>query len=137
MAASDECAVPTPNAMRLPFVFALFLPTVLVAQDPEPRPVKRAEPPPNRYVKGSFGIDFTNQYFFRGILQENQGIIAQPWFALGYDLYEDDDGGVVRDVDLTFGLWNSLHDGPTGSTGGIWYESDFYTDVAVGVGEQW
>lgn len=127
--------------MRSPFVIALLLPAVLVAQDPEvrpePRPAARAKPPANEYVKGAWGVDLTNQYFFRGILQENQGIIVQPWAEVGYDLYESDDA--VRDLDLKFGLWNSLHEGPTGSGGGadMWYESAFYTDVGMQFRDRW
>lgn len=88
-------------------------------------------------VHGAFGIDFTNQYFFRGILQENQGIIAQPWVTLGWNLHSADDG--VKSVDLNVGQWNSLHDGPTGSGGGqtMWYESDFFASLSASVGDRW
>ncbi len=84
---------------------------------------------------GAFGIGITSQYFFRGILQENQGIIVQPWFELGYDLYEGAE--TLRELDLTLGLWNSLHDGPTGGAGGPWFESDFHVGLAAKVGDGW
>jgi hypothetical protein len=86
---------------------------------------------------GAFGIGLTTQYFFRGLLQENQGIIAQPWIELGYALYEADADDGLRDLGLTFGLWNSLHDGPTGGAGGIWAESDFDISLAAKVDERW
>lgn len=92
-------------------------------------------PPVEPVASGSFGISFTNQYFFRGIAQENQGFIAQPWVELGYSLYESEE--TLRDLGLTFGLWNSLHDGPTGGAGGPWYESDFYVTLSATVGERW
>lgn len=79
---------------------------------------------PEKFVSGSMGVDFTTAYFFRGIVQENQGVISQPWVELGYNLHSADEG--LKSVDLVFGVWNSLHDGPTGGAGGIWYESDFY-----------
>jgi hypothetical protein len=89
-------------------------------------------------VTGELGLDFTTQYFFRGILQENSGIIAQPWIELRYGLYEGKDE--LKKLNLTFGQWNSLHDGPTGTGGGpnqsMWYESDFYIGVAGAVGDR-
>jgi hypothetical protein len=94
------------------------------------------EQAPEKVVSGAFGIDFASGYFFRGIQQENQGIIAQPWIELGYSLYEG--GESLRSLGLTFGLWNSLHDGPTGTGGntGMWYESDFYVTLSGLVGER-
>ncbi len=89
---------------------------------------------PAPVVSGSLGIDFTTAYFFRGILQENQGVIGQPWVELGYNLYTANEG--LKNLDLTFGLWNSLHDGPTGGAGGPWYESDFYVGLSAGIGDR-
>lgn len=86
-------------------------------------------------VTGAWGADFTTAYFFRGIPQENQGVIAQPWFSLSYRL--DDGGGFVHDASLTLGAWNSLHDGPTGGAGSTWYESDFSADLSAKLGEHW
>ncbi|HET7845249.1 MAG TPA: hypothetical protein VFL14_13925 [Xanthomonadales bacterium] len=119
--------------MRL-FYLALLLPSVIVAQEPNGRAGARTAQPANRYVKGGWGLDLTSQYFFRGILQENQGIIVQPWFELGYDLYEGDDA--VRDLDAKVGFWNSVQDEPDG-TGGNWYEADFYLDVGMQFRERW
>jgi hypothetical protein len=116
--------------MRTPTALVLLLCGTVLAQDP-------TQPEAPAQATGSWGIDFTNQYFFRGIAQENQGVIAQPWFQLGYSLY--DGGETVRSLGLTFGLWNSLHDGPTGTTGGdrsMWYESDFYVGLSAAVGER-
>ena len=88
-------------------------------------------------VTGEFGLSFTTQYFLRGIQQENQGIIVQPWLELRYDVYEGT--GDLKDVNLTFGQWNSLHEGPTGSGGpadSMWYESDFYIGFTGEVGDR-
>lgn len=89
-----------------------------------------------KVVSGAMGISFTSHYYFRGILQENQGIIAQPWIDVSYGLYEGKD--TLRNLGLTFGLWNSLHDGPTGTGGGttMWYESDFFIELAAEIGER-
>ncbi|MBL8727779.1 MAG: hypothetical protein JNM25_05070 [Planctomycetes bacterium] len=111
--------------MRSPLVACLLLSSVLTAQDPPPK-----------VVSGTLGLDITSQYFFRGLLQENQGLIVQPSVELGYGLYENDGDGTLHSLDLRFGLWNSLHDGPTGGAGGIWYESNFYVGVDARLGER-
>ncbi|MCC7066124.1 MAG: hypothetical protein IT456_25230, partial [Planctomycetes bacterium] len=95
---------------------------------------KGGDEAPAKVVSGSLGVDFTTAYFFRGILQEDQGVIAQPWVELGYGLYSADEG--IKSLDLTFGLWNSLHDGPTGGAGSPWYESDFYVGLSAAVGDR-
>ena len=89
-----------------------------------------------KVVSGAMGLSFTSHYYFRGILQENQGIIAQPWLTFGYGLHEGKDD--VKNIGLTFGLWNSLHDGPTGTGGGntMWYESDFFIELSADIGER-
>lgn len=83
-------------------------------------------------VSLSAGMDWTTAYFFRGILQEDQGLILQPYGEIGFTLFEGTPA--FGDVALTVGLWNSLHDGPTGTGGAtndprVWYEADFYTKV--------
>jgi hypothetical protein len=81
-------------------------------------------------VSLSAGMDWTTHYFFRGILQEDQDLILQPYAEVGFKLMEGTPA--FGDVALAIGLWNSLHGGPTG-TGGpnsdprVWYETDFYT----------
>jgi len=122
------------------FVLQLCLP-VLLAQDPGAATgaAAAASPPAAAdAVSGSFGIDFTTAYFFRGILQENQGVIAQPHLELDYKLCAGE--GELHSLDLLLGQWNSLHDGPTGSGGtnqSMWYESDFYAGLRAGLGERW
>lgn len=66
-----------------------------------------------------FGIDYTTQYFFRGLKQAGNGLIIQPYLNVT--------GRVGKGVDFTVGSWNSLHEGTTGTGGGLgaWYESDF------------
>lgn len=95
----------------------------------------RLDTPP--VVSGSVGTALTNAYLFRGIPQEDQGVIVQPWVELGFRLHDGGSDDLVQHVDLTAGIWNSLHDGPTGGAGGDWYESDVYASLSVGVGERW
>ena len=78
------------------------------------------------------GLDVSSAYFFRGLFQEEDDLIAWPAFDVGVTLAEGD--GAVRKVSVNLGLWNSLHSGVSGSSGpanAVWYESDFYTSVSI------
>lgn len=111
-----------------------------------------AEPCPecdinNGSVSFAIGNDFTNAYFFRGILQEKTGFIWQPWGEVEFRLWEDDESNSspVEDVNLTLGTWNSIHTKQTnslddGSGPGNWYQSNVIAragvdfDMGVGTG---
>ncbi len=86
-------------------------------------------------VESSIGVDATNRYFFRGIRQEDQGAITQPWVDFVFPLSA---GGDVS-WSLNLGVWNSLHNGPTGSggAGSMHYELDAYVGVGVDFAENW
>ncbi len=105
-----------------------FLTVPALAQD--------APPVNNGAVSLSGGVDITSQYWFRGIAQENQGIILQPYAEIGFDLYSDDD----ISVSLFTGVWNSFHasggfsGGGSVSGGNGWYESDIYAGVGFASG---
>src|SRR5687768_8734099 len=88
--------------------------------------------PGNVTVTG--GIDFLNTYMFRGIRQDDSGLITWPYADLGLAVYSGDGG--LKSVAVNLGTWNSLHTGPTGSdgpTGKLWYESDFYATLGFGM----
>jgi hypothetical protein len=82
------------------------------------------------------GIDFLNTYMFRGIRQDDSGLITWPYADLGLAVYSGD--GSLKSVGINVGTWNSLHTGPTGSdnttNGKMWYESDFYATFGLGFG---
>ncbi len=81
------------------------------------------------------GFDFANAYFFRGIFQDDTGVVMWPYGDLGFALHSGD--GVLKSVTVNIGTWNSLHTGNTGSngpSGKLWYESDFYTGASFGFG---
>jgi hypothetical protein len=81
------------------------------------------------------GFDFANAYFFRGIFQDDTGVVMWPYGDLGFALHAGD--GVLKSVGVNIGTWNSLHTGDAGSngpSGKLWYESDFYTGVNLGFG---
>lgn len=87
-------------------------------------------------VESSLGVDWTTQYFFRGIVQEAEGLIVQPWVDFVFPLFE----GENASFSLNVGAWNSLHDGASGSgTDGMTmhYELDAYVGIGVSFAESW
>jgi hypothetical protein len=94
-----------------------------------------AEPEgPFSRFSGAMGVDFTNAYIFRGIVQEDEGFIAQPWAELNYNLYSSETG-FLRDVTIGGGVWNSFHSRETlASSAPTWlYETDWYPVVSLGL----
>src|ERR1051325_746919 len=78
-------------------------------------------------------MDASNAYLFRGIPQDDTGLIVWPAADLGGA--RGAAGWPVRSVTVSVGRWNSLHSGITGAdgpSGKLWYESDFWTSVGVG-----
>ena len=59
------------------------------------------------------GLDFASAYLFRGIFQEDSGVIVPPFVDVGVSLYNGD--GALKNVTVNGGMWNSLHSGPSGS----------------------
>ncbi len=111
--------------------------TGAMAQAPAaaPAPAETAPAPVNSGALSiSAGVDFTNAYYFRGIGQENQGYVIQPYATLNIK--------VCDPITLSFGTWNSFHGGPTGDDAApgspqangsdmqSWYESDFIVSMA-------
>lgn len=89
---------------------------------------------PSRRVTVSAGFDFLTAYLFRGIYQEDRGVIVPPFVDLGISVYEGD--GALKNITLNGGNWNSLHSGPSGNSGhgNAWYEADYYGSVSFTVG---
>jgi hypothetical protein len=111
---------------------------VIVAEEVVAEVVEPCPECPNNNGAVSFavGSDITNAYFFRGILQEKNGFIWQPWGEVTFNVWSGE--GIINDVSLTLGTWNSIQTEQTGSPGdgngpGNWYESDIYAGVAVGL----
>ena len=106
---------------------ALLCATPAAAQDPDPN---------TGGITVAGGIDFVNAYHFRGIPQDESGVIMWPYGDLGFALFSGDGG--LKSVGVNVGLWNSLHTGAVGRDNGIngklWYESDFYTTLGIGLG---
>ncbi|MCA3006808.1 MAG: hypothetical protein INH34_00375 [Phycisphaerales bacterium] len=114
------------------------LPTFALAQDAVDGTPPAAAREPDPTARGRFGMDFTTQYFFRGIRQETQGLILQPWGEIGYALTDGNE--TVRGLDLTFGAWSSLNSGGSNTgedTDGSWYEGRGFIDLTAGIAEKW
>lgn len=80
-------------------------------------------------------LTFTSKYYFRGILQEKDGLIFQPSAEISFDLYETDNWSLGAHI----GIWASFHDQRTGSTDpdefvSSWYEFDLYTGFTLETG---
>src|SRR5687767_10546343 len=96
-----------------------------------------AQDPPPVVVTG--GLDLTNQYNFRGIRQNTDGLSIWPYVDFGFTPYRGD--GTVKTIGVNVGTWNAFNtqiddftnrDGET--TSNKWYESDLYGTVAFGFG---
>ena len=89
------------------------------------------DPPAPKPVTLTVGADFPTAYMFRGIFQEDQGFIMQPFVDVGI--------AAAPGLTINAGLWNSVHSGPSGSDNedgrGAWYEMDFYASATFQVGK--
>lgn len=91
---------------------------------------------PNRgIISLSLTNDFTNTYMFRGIQQERDGFIWQPYVDVGITVWDDADAP-VKSVTLGMGVWNSFQSKKTlasGSGPSNLYETDFYPSLTIGL----
>jgi len=77
-------------------------------------------------------LDLTNAYYFRGILNEKRGLIAQPWGEVYANLYSSETG-LIRDVTVGFGVWLSIHSEETlaANSPPSLYEADYYPLISM------
>jgi hypothetical protein len=95
-----------------------------------PASAQELSAPPSGRVTVAGGIDFLNVYSFRGIRQDDTGLIVWPYVNLGVQLYESTGG--LKGIRISAGTWNSLHTGIAGSdgpSGERWYQSDVHATV--------
>ena len=78
----------------------------------------------------TLGNDITTAYFFRGILQERDGFITEPYGEIGLTLFQSEEGP-VNSISLFGGVWNSIHSEETGAatSPNALYETDWYGGV--------
>ncbi len=84
-------------------------------------------------ITGDLGVTIPTEYITRGLVLENQGVIAQPYLDLYFKLYQGT--GFVNKVTFNLGIWSSIHSHtqpqPTTSTTQAWYEFDYTPGIAI------
>ncbi len=87
-------------------------------------------------ITGDLGVDFTSNYISRGVPQENQSLIAQPYLDLYFKIYEG--SGALTKATVNLSAWSSVQNhrsvfsGPTTSQ---WYEFDYSAGVTLQFGK--
>jgi hypothetical protein len=78
-------------------------------------------------VSGVVQTDVTNAYYFRGILQEREGVQLEPWTEVYLNLYSAEEG-FLRGITIGGGAWLSFQSERTlASEDPQWlYEADYY-----------
>ncbi|MEM6458936.1 MAG: TorF family putative porin [Planctomycetota bacterium] len=98
-------------------------------------PISAQDAPPavnNGLLTWSAGADIVSTYMFRGIEQEDNGLIIQPYVEVGTPI--GDTG-----ADFFLGTWSSIHSEGTGASGSgpdNWYEADLYAGVSYAINDQ-
>lgn len=107
---------------------------LVVAQD-EPAPEPEITKPNAGAISLDLSVDWVSQYYFRGILQENEGLIVQPAARVAAALYEGEDGDFLTSLSAYVGIWNSIHDSSTGADNSNkpWYETDYTVGASAGL----
>jgi hypothetical protein len=83
------------------------------------------------WITGDLGMDVYSKYIFHGIVQENQGVIMQPYADIYMKFYQGD--GFLNSITLNLSIWNSFHTRNTvASTTNGWYEFDFDPSISIG-----
>jgi len=91
--------------------------------------------PASAQVVVTGGLDLVNQYNFRGIRQNSDGVSIWPYIDFGFTPFMGD--GNLKTVGVNVGTWNAFNtqiNEDDFGTGNKWYESDLYATVAFGFG---
>jgi hypothetical protein len=110
--------------------------TTMAAPAAAPAAAQTPDEPDPKRVTLTAGTDLASAYLFRGIFQEDSGVIVPPFADVGVAVYSGE--GALKSVTVNGGIWNSLHSGPSGSgTDGrsAWYEADYYGSVTFALGK--
>ena len=129
----EDWIMPVNRAMN--HGLAAFLAVVLTTLVAAPAAAQeRVDPNPGKFAITG-GFDLRNAYMFRGILQDDTGIIAWPYADLALGLHSGDGG--LKSVSVHVGTTNSLNSGVAGSdgrSGKPWYESDVCASLGLRFG---
>ena len=82
---------------------------------------------------GDAGVNFVNAYYAYGILQEDKGLIAEPFLDVFYTFESE---SFINKATIGVQLWSSIHSKETGATTrkawiAPWYEQDVDIPVSV------
>jgi hypothetical protein len=81
----------------------------------------------------NMGVDWVNEYFFRGIAQQVGGVNFQPYGSVAFKLVEN--AGPLTALTATPGIWNNWHAGGGNLVEPVdpefWYEADLYFTLAA------
>lgn len=112
------------------FAAACFAGSVAYAGPTKPAK-KVIEPVQESCITGDIGFDVVSNYVTKGIVQNNQGFIIQPYADLHFRIYKG--AGALTSITADIGIWNSFnsHRGvaPAGNNTSNWYEFDFKTGL--------
>lgn len=75
-----------------------------------------------------FNLDYTTAYYFRGILQQDDGLILQPYAKFTLNVFQEGD----FKIDTFVSAWNSFGRNSGSNTGDLtryWYECDLSAGV--------
>jgi hypothetical protein len=115
---------------KLALAAALAVPSFTMAEDG----------PNTGGITFSGGVDVVSSYYFRGYLNENSGLIIQPYLGAAVNIVDGDD----FKIGLSLSTWNSIHtvhgEGSAeipsdGGGAGAWYENDIYVSLPISFGD--
>lgn len=121
-------------------VVAGLLVSPVLAQTAAPAPAPAAAAGPNTgAVSFDVTVDVPTKYQFRGVVNQDQGLIIQPGLTATVKLYEGEN--VLESLDWYAGIWTSFHSDQSGHEAAVgplngnkaWYEADLYTGIAIGL----
>jgi hypothetical protein len=110
-------------------------PTQVQTEGPAATPATGAEAAPNTgRVSLTLGADWASAYYFRGIVNEqNGGNNVQPYGEIGFKLL--DNVGPLTSLVIAPGVWNNWHYGGgtvvEPSDPQFWYEADLYIKLTA------
>jgi hypothetical protein len=83
----------------------------------------------------TFSLDqkIVTSYIWRGMLQEDRGLIYQPQIGINATLFEGED--FITSLDVYASIWNSIHGKtPAGSNSNkAWFQTDYTVGASLGL----
>lgn len=111
----------------------MFMGSALLAGTEEGSKTIPVEEIKKSFISGDLGVTMISEWIARGVVVENQGVMAQPYLDLYVRVYEGT--GFINSVSVQLGLWSSIdsHVVPDGSTDRTrnWREFDYMPGITV------